>query len=121
MLRLTSRVVHAALDQLGVPYVYGGASPGYGFDCSGLVAWSFARVGVRLPHSSYLLARLGRGVSPRSLLPGDVLVFHGAGHVGIYIGHGRFVHAPHSGTRVRVTPLAGAYRNELDTARRVIT
>jgi len=49
-----------------------------------------------------------------------VLVFHGASHVGIYIGHGRFVHAPHTGTRVSVTPLAGAYRAELDTARRVV-
>jgi len=100
--------------------VYGGESPGYGFDCSGLVAWSFARIGLRLPHSSYLLAQLGQSVAPSALRPGDVLVFHGASHVGIYIGHGKFVHAPHTGTRVRITPLAGAYRAELDTARRVV-
>jgi len=120
MHRLTSRVVHAALGQLGVRYVYGGSSPAYGFDCSGLVAWSFARIGLQLPHSSYLLARLGRSIPPGSLRPGDVLVFAGASHVGIYIGHGKFVHAPHSGTRVSITPLAGAYRAELDTARRVV-
>lgn len=120
MHRLTSRVVRAALGQLGVRYVYGGGSPAYGFDCSGLVAWSFASIGLRLPHSSYLLAHLGHSVRPSSLRPGDVLVFHGASHVGIYIGHGRFVHAPHSGTRVSITPLAGAYRAELDTARRVV-
>jgi cell wall-associated NlpC family hydrolase len=119
--RLTSRVVHTALEQRGVPYHYGGESPAYGFDCSGLVAWSFASIGLRLPHSSYLLARLGRPVSADALLPGDVLVFDGAGHVGIYVGHGRFVHAPHSGTTVSVTPLAGAYRAELDTARRVVS
>lgn len=118
--RLTARVIHAALGQLGVPYRYGGGSPASGFDCSGFVAWSFASIGLRLPHSSYLLAHLGRSVAPRALRPGDVLVFRGASHVGLYIGHGRFVHAPHSGTRVRVTPLAGSYQAHLDTARRVI-
>jgi cell wall-associated NlpC family hydrolase len=120
MHRLTARVVHVALEQLGIRYRYGGGSPGYGFDCSGLVAWSFASIGIQLPHSSYLLARLGRSVPPGSLRPGDVLVFHGASHVGLYIGDGKFVHAPHSGTTVSVTSLAGAYRARLDTARRVL-
>src|SRR5262245_52911440 len=60
--RLTTQVIHAALGQLGVPYRYGGGSPSSGFDCSGLVAWSFARIGLHLPHSSYMLAHLGRTV-----------------------------------------------------------
>jgi len=119
MHRLTAMVVRAALSQRGVPYHWGGGSPAAGFDCSGLVAWSFARIGIQLPHSSYMLARLGRGVSLRALRPGDVLVFHHASHVGLYIGRGLFVHAPHSGTTVSVTALAGRYRSGLDTARRV--
>jgi cell wall-associated NlpC family hydrolase len=117
---LAAEVVHAALRQRGVPYRYGGESPASGFDCSGLVAWSFARIGVELPHSSYLLAGVGRPVRLRALMPGDVLVFHGRGHVGIYIGHHRFVHAPHSGTTVTVDSLNGSYGAGLELARRLI-
>src|SRR5262249_31826643 len=95
---LAAEVVRAALRRGGVPYRSGGGPPGCGVDCSGLVAWSFARIGVELPHSSYLLARVGRPVRLTALLPGDVLIFDGRGHVGIYVGHHRFVHAPHSGT-----------------------
>ena len=118
---LAREVVHAALQQRGVPYHYGGGSPASGFDCSGLVAWSFGRIGVELPHSSYLLASVGRPVRLGALLPGDVLVFHGRGHVGIYIGRGRFVHAPHSGTTVSVDSLDGSYGpGGLELARRLI-
>jgi cell wall-associated NlpC family hydrolase len=118
---LAARAVKAALAQRGVPYRYGGASPATGFDCSGLVYWAFGRVGVRLPHSSYALARAGRHVRWQNLRPGDVLVFRGAGHVGLYVGHGRFVHAPHSGTVVRTEPLHGPYAHLLDDARRLVT
>jgi cell wall-associated NlpC family hydrolase len=117
---LAEEVVHAALGQRGVPYRYGGESPASGFDCSGLVAWSFGTIGVELPHSSYQLAGAGRAVRLRSLLPGDVLVFHGRGHVGIYIGDHRFVHAPHSGTTVTVDSLRGPYGAGLELARRLI-
>src|SRR5262245_4844238 len=102
---LAAEVVHTALQQRGVPYHFGGGSPASGFDCSGLLAWSFAKIGVYLPHSSYLLAGVGHPVRLGALLPGDVLVFHDRGHVGIYIGHHRFVHAPHSGTTVTVDSL----------------
>jgi cell wall-associated NlpC family hydrolase len=116
---LAGEVVRAALSQRGVPYRYGGESPGAGFDCSGLVAWAFGRVGVELPHSSYLLASSGRSVPLGALVPGDVLVFRGRGHVGIYIGHRRFVHAPHSGTTVTVDTLGGSYGGGLELARRL--
>jgi cell wall-associated NlpC family hydrolase len=115
---LAGQVVRAALRERGVAYRYGGSSPASGFDCSGLVYWSYEQIGVLVPHSSYLLASFGTAVPLRHLRPGDVLVFHGEGHVGIYIGRGRFVHAPHSGTRVRVEPLSARY--DLERARRVI-
>jgi cell wall-associated NlpC family hydrolase len=116
--RLAERVVLAALHERGVPYRYGGSSPLTGFDCSGLVYWSYAQVGLWVPHSSYELASFGAPVPLGRIEPGDVLVFHGEGHVGIYVGHGEFVHAPHSGTRVRIEPLSARY--DLERARRVI-
>ena len=115
-----AKAVRAALSQRGVRYRWGGSAPKSGFDCSGLVAWAYGRVGLRLPHSSYALARLGRGVSRRSLRPGDLLFFHRAGHVGIYVGHGRFVHAPQRGDVVRTARLDGWYASTYGGARRIL-
>jgi cell wall-associated NlpC family hydrolase len=103
---------------LGVPYVWGGSSPG-GFDCSGLVRYVYGRLGIDLPHSSYADFGLGRRVARRALQPGDLVFFDGVGHVGLYIGHGRFIHAPHSGTRVRISTLA-EYGGSYDGARRIV-
>jgi hypothetical protein len=89
---------------LGVPYVWGGSSPG-GFDCSGLVRYVYQRFGFDLPHSSYADFNLGRRVVRRGLKPGDLVFFSGLGHVGMYVGHGRFIHAPHSGTSVQISSL----------------
>jgi cell wall-associated NlpC family hydrolase len=97
-------VVGAALSQLGVPYVWAGSSPG-GFDCSGLVMWAFAQVGVSLPHSSYAMYGYGVPVSRDQLEAGDIVFFDGLGHVGIYIGGGQFVHAPHTGDVVKISSL----------------
>ena len=99
-----SGVVTIALSQLGTPYVWGGAAPG-GFDCSGLVMWAYAQVGVSLPHSTYALFALGVPVSRDQLAPGDLVFFDGLGHVGIYIGGGQFVHAPHTGDVVKISSL----------------
>jgi cell wall-associated NlpC family hydrolase/exonuclease VII small subunit len=97
-------VVGIALRYLGVPYRWGGASPS-GFDCSGFLVYVFAKVGVYLPHSSYMQFRLGRFVPRSALQPGDAVFFNGASHVGIYIGSGRFVHAPHTGDVVKISSL----------------
>jgi cell wall-associated NlpC family hydrolase len=103
-----------------VPYRWGGTSPSGGFDCSGLVYWAYGHVGVRLPHSSYALAQMGRPVRRSRLRRGDLLFFYGFGHVGVYVGRGRMVHAPHTGSRVEVVRLGrSAYGSALISARRV--
>jgi cell wall-associated NlpC family hydrolase len=101
-------VVGVAMSQLGTPYVWAGSSPG-GFDCSGLVMWAFAQVGVSLPHSSYAQYSAGVAVSKDQLEPGDLVFFDGLGHVGIYIGGGQFVHAPHTGDVVKVSSLGESW------------
>ena len=97
-------VVQYAMSQLDTPYVWAGSAPG-GFDCSGLVMWAYAQVGVSLPHSSYAQYGYGVPVSRDQLQPGDLVFFDGLGHVGIYIGGGQFVHAPHTGDVVKISSL----------------
>jgi cell wall-associated NlpC family hydrolase len=115
------RVVGFARHLIGVRYVYGGSSPRSGFDCSGLVRYVYGHFGVTLPHSSYAQFGRGRRISRSSLRPGDLVFFDGLGHVGMYVGNGRFIHAPHSGTRVRVETLAGWYGSRFTGARRLRT
>ena len=101
-------VVGIAMSQLGTPYVWGGAAPG-GFDCSGLVMWAYAQVGVSLPHSTYALYAMGVPISRDELQPGDLVFFDGVGHVGIYIGGGQFIHAPHTGDVVKISSLSDSW------------
>lgn len=101
---LGTRAVELARQQLGVPYVYGGSTPS-GFDCSGLVSWVYGRLGVGLPHNAAALYGIGRRVSLSSMRPGDLVFFPGLGHVGIYMGHGRMIHAPQSGRNVEIEAL----------------
>jgi cell wall-associated NlpC family hydrolase len=103
-----------ALHYLGVPYVWGGSSPG-GFDCSGLVMYVYAQLGISLPH--YTVAQWSSTIPISSPAPGDLVFFNGLGHVGIYIGGGQFVDAPHTGSVVRIDSMSsfGGY----DGARRV--
>ena len=118
---LGERAAAIALKEVGVPYRWGGVSPAGGFDCSGLVYWAYGRLGVKLPHSSYALYDLGRRVARSRMKAGDLLFFSGLGHVGIYVGHGRMVHAPHSGSRVQVVSLSRShYGRGLVGVRRVI-
>ena len=116
------RAAKAALRAVGVPYRWGGSSPAGGFDCSGLVYWAYGRLGISVPHSSYALYGLGRNVPRSRLKPGDVLFFSGLGHVGLYIGRGRMVHAPQSGRTVEIVPLGRShYGSRLVGARRLVT
>jgi cell wall-associated NlpC family hydrolase len=113
-------IVRYARRFLGVPYVWGGASPSSGFDCSGFTRYVFAHFGVSLPHYTFAQFARGRSVSRRALRPGDLVFFDGIGHVGLYIGADRFIHAPHSGTNVSVSSLSGSYSRSFDGARRLI-
>jgi cell wall-associated NlpC family hydrolase len=113
-----SSVVAIAERYLGVPYRWGGASPS-GFDCSGLVMYVFAQVGVSLPHSSYQQYGMGSPVSRDQLQPGDLVFFDGLGHVGIYVGGNSFIHAPHTGDVVKISSLTGWYAATYVGARRI--
>jgi cell wall-associated NlpC family hydrolase len=104
---LGTAAVNFAVGQLGTPYVWGGAAPG-GFDCSGLVSWAFAQAGRSgLPHYTGSLWTSGTRISSQAdLAPGDLVFFHGLGHMGMYIGNGQFVHAPHTGDVVKISSLS---------------
>jgi cell wall-associated NlpC family hydrolase len=115
------RAVLFAVDAVGVPYRWGGESPASGFDCSGLVRWAYGRVGIDLPHNSYALYGQGRRVPEVGMEPGDILFFEGLGHVGLYLGRGKMVHAPQTGRNVEVVRLGSTnYGSRLIGARRVV-
>ncbi|HEY7948398.1 MAG TPA: C40 family peptidase [Acidimicrobiales bacterium] len=98
--------VAAAMSQVGVPYVYGGATPGEGFDCSGLTMWAWGRAGVGLPHSAAAQYDDTEHVPLSDLQPGDLLFYDeggSIGHVTMYIGGGQMVQAPETGENVQVT------------------
>lgn len=97
--------VGIAMQYQGVPYVWGGMSPS-GFDCSGLVSYVYAQLGKPLPHSSAAIGHMGTSLPLSQAQPGDIL-WH-PGHVAIYVGGGKIIHAPKPGDRVKVAPI---YRN----------
>ncbi len=102
--------IQAAEAEIGKPYVWGDAGPG-GFDCSGLMLWSWAKAGVSLPHSSQAQSGMGELISNRAdLEPGD-LVFFGSPvhHVGMYVGNGDMVDAPDTGQDVQIQPIFSGY------------
>jgi peptidoglycan DL-endopeptidase CwlO len=94
-----------ALSYLGVPYVWGGASPS-GFDCSGLPSYVYAQIGKSVPHYTVAIYNGFPKVPREALQPGDLVFFNGLGHMGIYIGGGQMVHSPSTGDVVKVTPLS---------------
>ena len=101
-------VVGIAMQYLGVPYVWGGASPS-GFDCSGFSMYVFNQIGVSLPHHAASQYGMGTPVSKDQLEAGDLVFFNGLGHMGIYIGGGQFIHAPHSGDVVKISSLSDSW------------
>ena len=103
------QALQAALTREGDPYVWGAAGPNV-FDCSGLVVWAYAQVGISLPHYTGSQWNSGVHVSRNDLEPGDlVFFFSNISHVGIYVGNGLMLDAPNSGAVVRVEPLFGDY------------
>jgi len=113
-----SQAVGLASSQIGTPYVFGGDKPG-GFDCSGLVQWTYGQLGVTLPRTAAEQGRTGTAVSPADAQPGDLVYFDKAGpvdHIGIYAGNGRWVVAPHTGAQVR---LEGVDLSKATSIRRV--
>jgi cell wall-associated NlpC family hydrolase len=101
-------VVGIAMQYLGVPYVWGGASPS-GFDCSGFSMYVFAQIGVSLPHHAASQYGMGTAISKDQLQAGDLVFFNGLGHMGIYIGGGQFIHAPHTGDVVKISSLSDSW------------
>lgn len=102
-------VVAAALSQVGTPYVWGGATPGQGLDCSGLVQYAYGRANVALSHYTVAQESAGRQVSLSDLQPGDIIFWGGVGasyHDAIYIGNGQYVHAPQPGETVKVASIS---------------
>ena len=112
-----SGAIAAARSQLGVPYRWANASPGVGFDCSGLTSWAWGRAGRSLPHSSRAQYASLPHVPLDQLQPGDLVFFGGrsVNHVGLYIGGGMMIHAPHTGA---VVETASIYRRGLIGAAR---
>jgi cell wall-associated NlpC family hydrolase len=103
-------VVKETMKYLGIPYVWAGATPSGGFDCSGLVLYVYAKFGVQFPHGATMQAHMGDPVSPSRARPADLVFFGNPAfyhHVGIYIGNGLFIEAPHTGDVVKVSTLAG--------------
>jgi cell wall-associated NlpC family hydrolase len=104
------RAVQIAERYLGVPYVWGGADPATGFDCSGLVMYVYRQLGIDLLHFSGAQFHEGAPVPFDALAPGDLVFFHpgplGPGHVGMYVGGGRFIQAPHAGDVVKISSLS---------------
>lgn len=107
-------VIKTARQLLGIPYRYGGSTPKSGFDCSGLVYYSYRQAGLNIPRTSKQQYRQARPVSRRHLQPGDLIFFRSkyggfVSHVGIYLGKDEFIHAPSSGKKVSINRLDTPY------------
>lgn len=112
--------LQVAKEQLGKPYVWGAAGPD-SFDCSGLTLYAYGKAGISLPHYTGDQWNVGRHVSESELQPGDLVFFEqNLGHMGMYVGNGQFIHAPHTGDVVKISPLAGWYQSEYAGAVRVV-
>ncbi len=122
----TRQLTSYARSFIGTPYKYGGYSPKTGFDCSGFVDYVFRHAAhISLPHNAQKISRYGLPVKSLQLRAGDMVFYdtdrHAFSHVGIYMGNGRFIHAPSSGGRVRMENMREAYWKEHYSGARRIT
>ncbi|MDR1360503.1 MAG: C40 family peptidase [Deltaproteobacteria bacterium] len=118
------QICDTARSNLGVRYKTGGTLPSTGFDCSGLIQWTFAQYGIPVPRTTREQAKTGLDVAKKNLRPGDLVVFKISGrnnlHTGIYTGNGKFIHSPGTGKRVREEALDSKYwKSRFLTARRM--
>jgi murein DD-endopeptidase len=121
--QVASNATVYAKEMLGKPYRYAGDTPA-GFDCSGLVKYSYGRAGITMPRDTQSQRQISVLISLRNLREGDLLFFDQEGkktsHVGIYIGDGRFIHAPSSGGKVRTDSLSAEFwKKHFVEARRI--
>ena len=117
--------VQAALSKLGSPYVWG-ATGSNSFDCSGLTQWAYRQAGITIGRTTWDQINNGRSVSTSELIPGDLIFFHTMSgtpptHVGMYIGDGKFVHAPNARSVVRVDYFSGYWAQKYYAARRIVS
>jgi len=110
----TEDISIAAVGLVGVPYRYGGNTPKGGFDCSGLIVYVYAKAAdIKLPRTIQLMSTKGRSIDNQPPAPGDLIFFNTMGekysHAGIYVGQGRFVHAPSAGGTVRLEQIENPY------------
>lgn len=118
-------VVKTAYSQVGKKYRLGGASPKKGFDCSGLIWWSYKQHGVKIPRITTDQARAGKAVPKNAARPGDIVVFRTSGaprglHTGLYAGKGAFIHSPSKGKKVCLEKLSNPHwKKRLIAIRRI--
>ncbi|MBT9547735.1 MAG: C40 family peptidase [Candidatus Sericytochromatia bacterium] len=118
-------IVLSAQQHIGLPYIWGGEDPNRGFDCSGLVKFTFEEFNINLPHRADLQYNYGQSVRKDQLEPGDIVFFatggYPIGHVGIYIGNEQFIHAPRRGKPIQVDSItSGWFSNRFVGARRIV-
>ena len=120
---LGTNVARTATSQIGRPYRLGGSTPQSGFDCSGLVYWSYGQHGIKVPRTTTGQSRAGKSIPRSRLIPGDIVVFRERSglHTGIYIGNNNFVHSPNSRSTVRTDSLdASHWRRIFISGRRIV-
>ncbi len=113
-----------AQSQIGKYYKFGGASPKTGFDCSGLIMWSYNKHGIKVPRTTKDQARVGKKISSKKVQPGDIVVFKSkytssGYHTGIYIGNNKFVHSPKTGAKIRIESFNSYWKPKISSFRRV--
>lgn len=118
-------VLMSAMSLEGIKYKYGGSSPETGFDCSGFVNYVYSKAAnLKLPRTSRGISRIGQTISKNNLSPGDLVFFNTTrkafSHVGIYVGDGKFIHAPRTGSFVRVESMhTGYWKKRFNGAKRL--